>query len=214
MAVITISRQLGSHGARIARSLAKELGYTFADKNLIDRVIRQYGLTMLNSLYDKKPTIWDLFNENSAITIEMMNRTIAALAKHGDVVILGRGGFTVLHGMSDVLNVSVKAPQDVRAERIARRDGIDNAAALAKVTADDETRARFVRLFYGRDLADESQFDLVVDSGNTSDADAKAQIIAALSKMKPAGPSDRTAARLEVDSVLSDTVDEALTWLA
>lgn len=212
MAVITISRQLGSHGARIARSLAKELGYTFADKNLIDRVIRQYGLTMLNSLYDKKPTIWDLFNENSAITIEMMNRTIAALAKHGDVVILGRGGFTVLHGMSDVLNVSVKAPQDVRAERIARRDGIANAAALAKVIADDETRARFVRLFYGRDLADESQFDLVVDTGTTSDADARAQIIAALTTMKPAG--DRSASRLEVDSVLSDTVNEALTWLA
>ena len=35
MAVITVSRQLGSHGARIARTLAKELGYVLVDKGCL-----------------------------------------------------------------------------------------------------------------------------------------------------------------------------------
>ena len=52
MAVITISRQAGSRGARIARGLAKELGWEFADKNTINRVIRQYGQVRLNENYD------------------------------------------------------------------------------------------------------------------------------------------------------------------
>lgn len=212
MAVITISRQLGSHGARIGRALAKELGYTFVDKNFIDRVIRQYGLTRLNLLYGKRPSIWELFNENSAITIEMMNNTIAALAKRGDVVILGRGGFSVLKGMTDVLNVVVKAPTDVRIERIARRDGIDADAAAAKIKADDDMRERYVRLFYGQDWANDAEYDLVVDTGSISDADAKAKIIAALSTMKAPAPGDRTAATLEIDPVLAKTVDESLEY--
>lgn len=210
MAVITISRQLGSHGARVAKSLAKELGYTLADKAVIDGVMRQYGLTRLDVLYSKPPSIWELFNENSTLTIEMMNATIAALAKRGDVVILGRGGFSVLAGMTDVLNVMVKAPEDVRVNRIAARDGIDVAAAAAKIKADDASRARFTSLFYGADWAKESEFDLVVDTGAISDEAARDQIIAAVNAMKPATPGDRTAATLEIDPVLAGAVDEVL----
>lgn len=210
MAVITISRQLGSHGARVAKSLAKELGYTLADKAVIDGVMRQYGLTRLDVLYSKPPSIWELFNENSTLTIEMLNATIAALAKRGDVVILGRGGFSVLAGMTDVLNVMVKAPEDVRVNRIAARDGIDVAAAAAKIKADDASRARFTSLFYGADWAKESEFDLVVDTGAISDEAARDQIIAAVNAMKPATPGDRTAATLEIDPVLAGAVDEVL----
>ncbi|HEX5335467.1 MAG TPA: cytidylate kinase-like family protein, partial [Propionicimonas sp.] len=124
MAVITVSRQLGSHGGRIARALAGELGYDLVDKGVVNRVIRQYGLTRLDAVYDRKLSVWELFNENSVTTIQMMNETIAAVAARGNVVILGRGGFRVLAGMADVLNVFVKAPQDVRAARIAKRDDI------------------------------------------------------------------------------------------
>lgn len=61
MAVITISRQLGSRGASLARDLAKELGYEFVDKSVINKVIRQYGLHQLNDIYDHKPKVWELF---------------------------------------------------------------------------------------------------------------------------------------------------------
>lgn len=210
MAVITISRQLGSHGARIARSLAKELGYTFADKAVIDRVIRQYGLTRLAVLYDKPPSIWELFNENSAMTIDMMNDTIAALAKRGDVVLLGRGGFSVLAGMTDVLDVFVKAPEDVRVERIASRDGIERDAAAAKIKADDAMRSKYMRLFYDKDWAKESEFDLVVDTGSISDEQARDQIVEALTAMKSPAAGDRTAATLVIDPVLAKTVDQVV----
>ena len=96
MAVITVSRQLGSHGARIARALARDLGWEFADKYTINRVIRQYGLTRLDDLYTKPPKLRELFDQNSQVTIEMMNETIAAIAARGNVVILGRGGFVGL----------------------------------------------------------------------------------------------------------------------
>jgi cytidylate kinase len=208
MAVITVSRQLGSHGARIARTVAGELGYDLVDKAVVNRVIRQYGLTRLDAVYDHKPKVWELFNANSVTTIEMMNETIAAVAARGNVVIVGRGGFRVLAGMSDVLNVFVKAPDDVRAARIAKRDHVSAEEAARLIKEDDALRARFTRLFYSADWADESQFDLVVDTGVDSDEEAKAKIKEAVSVLPARGT--RSAAGLEVDNVLADTVAEAL----
>jgi cytidylate kinase len=204
MAVITVSRQLGSHGARIARALAGELGYDLVDKGLVNRVIGQYGLTRLNAVYDHKPKVWELFNEDSVTTIEMINETIAAVAARGNVVIVGRGGFRVLAGMADVLNVFVKAPDDLRATRIAKRDHISLDEAAKVIKDDDALRARFVRLFYSADWADESQFDLVVDTGIDSDDAARAKIKEAVGVLKTTG--DRTAAAIEVDEVLADAV--------
>ena len=208
MAVITVSRQLGSHGARIARALAGELGYDLVDKGLVNRVIRQYGLTRLDAVYDHKPKVWELFNDDSVTTIEMMNQTIAAVAARGNVVIVGRGGFRVLAGMADVLNVFVKAPDDVRATRLAKRDNISLEDAARAIKDDDALRARFTRLFYSADWADESQFDLVVDTGTDSDDAAKAKIREAVGVLKATG--DRTAATTEMDEVLADAVAKAL----
>ncbi len=206
MAVITISRQVGTHGARIARALATELGYEFADKSLINRVIRQYGLTRLDLIYDRKPRIRELFDHNSTVTIEMMNETIAAIAARGNVVILGRGGYRVLGGMADVLNVFVKASDATRARRVGKRDHIPDGEAAELVRADDEIRARFVRLFYGTDWADESAYDLVVDTTDAPDAEAVAQVVEALQARPEAAADARQAAHLEVDRVLAATV--------
>jgi hypothetical protein len=43
MAVMTISRELGSEGVTIAKKVAQELGYHFVDKDVIERVLDQYG---------------------------------------------------------------------------------------------------------------------------------------------------------------------------
>lgn len=210
MAVITVSRQLGSHGARIARTVADELGYTLVDKAVINRVIRQYGLTRLDVLYDHKPKIWELFNDNSAQTIRMMNETIAAVAARGNVVILGRGGFKVLQGMTDVLNVFVKASDSVRAKRIGKRDHIAEGEAGDLIKADDEMRARFVNLFYDAKWADAGEYDVVVDTSDASDEAVKDQIVAAAKALPAPVAGDRTAASLDVDPVLARTVAQVL----
>jgi len=138
----------------------------------------------------------------------MMNQTIAAVAARGNVVIVGRGGFRVLAGMADVLNVFVKAPDDVRAARIAKRDAVTVEEAAREIKDDDALRARFARLFYSADWADESQFDLVVDTGTDSDEVAKAKIKEAIEILPARGT--RTAATIQVDEVLANTVAKAL----
>lgn len=211
MSVITISRQLGSHGGRIARGLAKELGWKFADKSTINGVIKQYGLIHLDNLYgDKAPGFWELYQEDSVWTIEWMNKTIEAIAAEGDVVILGRGGFAVLGDYADSLDVFVTAPLAVRAHRIALRDGISEEEAAEKIKRDDKTRARFTKRIYGAGWADEKNFDLVVDTGELSDEEAIAQIVAAYRERQATPGEGRRVADLTTDPVLRESIASVL----
>lgn len=210
MTAITISRQLGSHGGRVARRLAKELGWEFVDKSTINEVISQYGLIRLDDIYgDQPPRLRELFNQNTMWTIQWMNKTIATIAATRDVVILGRGGFVVLQGLSDVLNVFVTAPEDVRRVRIGKRDDLPAEQVAEKVAADDKAREGFVRRFYGAKWSQEDNYDLVVDTGLLSDEEAVARIMAEL-KTHTAASSEPSAKNLDIDPVLLETIDQVL----
>lgn len=211
MAVITISRQLGSHGARVARGLARELGWKLADKSTINSVIEQYGLIHLDTIYgDKPPSFWDLYKQDSVWTIEWMNKTIKTIATHGDTVILGRGGFAVLGDYADSFDVFIKAPEKVRARRIGQRDNITDAEAISKIEADDKTRRRFTKRVYDADWADESNFDLVVDTGEVSDDKAIELIIAAFKEHQANLPGGPKLADIKVDDILDEAVEVEL----
>src|SRR5512142_2756025 len=118
MAVITISRQLGSGGADVARQVAQSLAYELVDKRTVEGIFRQYGLTRFDELYASTPGILDLIDQNNLLIVSMLNEIIEAVAQRGNVVILGRGGFAVLADCADVLNVRVEAPFAVRVQRI------------------------------------------------------------------------------------------------
>lgn len=210
MAVITISRQAGSRGARIARGLARKLGWEFADKATINLVIRQYGLVRLDDIYDEVPKLADMFNEDSRRTIEMMNETIRAIAARDNVVLLGRGAFAVLKDAADVLNVFVQAPLQTRIDRIANRDEVDAATAAATVERDDKVRRRFIRVYYRADWAKAENYDLVVDTGELSDAQAIDQIIEALNALPSRAEGAATAVQAEIHPVLAETIDEVM----
>ena len=210
MAAITISRELGSRGGRIARDLAAALGWEYADKSTINRVIRQYGLIRLDALYDTPPRLRELFSHDSQLTIEMMNETIAAIAARGNVVILGRGGFVVLAQMADVLNVRLVAPEATRIARVAKRDGIRSEDAAPKVAADDRLRKRFVHRYYGADWDDPAGYDLVIDSGQADVAQTTAQIGDAFRALPAPAADARLSARLEINPVLARTVAEVM----
>ncbi|QLQ15952.1 MAG: cytidylate kinase-like family protein [Micropruina sp.] len=208
MATVTISRELGSYGARVAEGVAAALGWTLVDKGRLDRVFRQYGLSLFSDLYDKKPTIWDFFNADAKTTLEMYHKVVQAFAKAGNVVLLGRGGFAVLGHRDDTVDVRVNAPLETRIERVvARRKGRTPEDAAARIAAQDEVRERFVKQFYGRTWNDPENFDLVIDTGTTSVEDAVAQVVAAV-KAIPADAHETQ--ELPVDPVLAKTIDEVL----
>ena len=154
MSVLTISRELGSEGSSIAEKTAQTLGYHFMNKKSIGMVMSQYGITEFNQEYESASSFWDRFDVRRTARrgeiLDMLNRVILALARHGNMVILGRCGFAVLHGYQDVLNVRIQAPLHLRVQHIMERQEIqDYKKAEAIVTEGDSIRSAFIESVYG-----------------------------------------------------------------
>jgi cytidylate kinase len=212
MAVITISRELGSGGSYIARQVAQTLGYYFVDRGIIEKVLNQYGFVQFREEYESEPSFWERLDAVRAQMIKMMNRVIQATARHGNVVILGRGSFAVLHGFADVLNVRLQAPLPLRVKRVMAEQNItdfDKAEALVK--ENDKVRTAFINSWYEVDWDTADAFDLVINTSKIPPDMAVRWLVEALSalKAKPAGDQP-TMNTIEVDSVLANVISEML----
>ena len=84
MAVVTILRELGSGGGEVGRQAAHHLGYDYVDKDVIEGIFRQYGLTKFEDLYNTMPSFLDMINYSNLLIVSMLNEIIEAVAQRGD----------------------------------------------------------------------------------------------------------------------------------
>jgi cytidylate kinase len=216
MPVITISREFGSQGRQIAGDAAHALGYHFMDKNSIGKVLDDYGLVEFDREYEAAPGFWDRFDADRMKRREqmvvMLNRIILALARHGNMVILGRCGFAVLHGYADVLNVRIQAPLNQRIEQVMRDEKLPNfEQAEAFVKENDQIRTAFIESFYEVPWDSATAFDLVIDTSKVHPDMAAEWIVSAVNALKKNLRSDaRTATTIPVDQILYTAICEEL----
>lgn len=212
MAVITISRELGSEGSYIARETALRLGYSFVDKSIITEVFKQYGLVSFPERYETAAGFWARSDRVNEQIIALLNSIILTVAFHGNAVILGRGSFAVLGGYADVLNVRIQAPFSTRVQRIMHERGIsDQAAAEALVKESDSLRSGFIHSWYDQRWDAAGSFDLVIDTGKIPREIAVDWLIEAHDALlaAPAGEKLTTGA-IQVDLVLEGAVAQVL----
>jgi cytidylate kinase len=195
--------------------VANSLGYEFVDKRTADGIFRQYGLTKFDDLYSSAPSFLDLINADNLLLVAMANEILEAVAKRGNVVILGRAGFAVLGGYADVLNVRIQAPFSERVQRVMAREGLtDLQAAEERVREDDNVHRKYVQRFYNKQWDDPSNFGLDLDTGSLSSDMAVQRIVEAARALeqKAPGKDAATTAKIEVDPVLADAVAKVIAY--
>ena len=212
MTIVTLSRELGSDGADIAQRVAKELGYRLVDKSTFESILRQYGLVKFDDLYDSAPGFWARLDNTNLQIIAMLNKTILGIARLGDVVILGRGGYAALSRYADVLHVRIQAPFTLRAERIMAKEGLENIEeARGIVATNDKARAAFVQGFYDADFHDASHFHLVLDTGVIPVDSAATWITETARSFEDRSPAaELTAQSVDIDPILADAIAQVL----
>jgi len=221
MAVITISREIGSTGdwfddrCFLAVQLEKATGYHYADKKFLGQVFREYGVTQFDREYTHTPGFWEHLDshrgEERADIFDILNRTTLALARHGNVILVGRGNFAMLQGLNDVLNVRIQASLATRVAAVARRFQLTDAAeAERRVLANDRLRESFIEEFYKvrGDWAD--GFDLVVNTTKFGPQVAVDVILAGVKQVVSHQGIQPNCAALAVDAGVLDTVNKLL----
>jgi cytidylate kinase len=213
VAVITVFRRAGCGGRYVAESLAQSLGYHFSDYQTAGSVLREYGLVQFPEIYGSSPDFWDHFTRRGSERDEMnsMLRLVTlAQARHGNVVMLGRGCFAPLQGLSDVLNVHVKAPLPVRIKRVMDEHQMTSDEASAFIEEKDALVDHFARTSYGVSPDDATLFDLVIDTGKVQPESVVRWLVETAGALKSGSHEGATTATIAVDSVLAGIVSRAL----
>lgn len=212
MSVVTISREFGSEGGYIAEQAAQSLGYHLVDKTTMENVLMQYGFVEFEKGYDTALGFWARFAQRTTEMVDMLNRVIRALARHGNVVIVGRGSFALLGGLADVINVRIQAPQPIRIKRVMTKHNIaEPERAEAIVKESDHIRATFIESYYNVRWDFSGAFDLVIDTSKVPPDLAATWLVDAVKALQERDTREaRTTPALEEDSILEATVADVL----
>lgn len=212
MATITISRLLGSEGAAIAERVAEHLSYALVTKQTLEKILEQYGLVHLDSFYKAPPRLWSRLDYDTKHLVSMLNRIMLLIAKRGEAVILGRGGYASLKNLSGAVHVRVQAPLPTRVRRIVKRERSDDMRFMEKLVKDnDKARTMFVNGFYDVEFSKADHFHLVIDT-DLVPVDTAVEWIVMAARMADESPPAGTylTKDIEDDPILQETIDKVL----
>lgn len=186
--VVTVSRERGSGGSRIAELVARRFDYTLLHRDVIDRICGSSGLrrSIVASLDEHTKSQVELWCEaivqqhyaDSSDYVRFLLETIRSVSELGGVVVVGRGANFIV-GPERGLHVRVVAPLEKRIQRLVDHERLSAREAAREVESRDRERAEFVRRAFRRDVADPSGYDLVVSTGTLTFDDAVNLVVAA-----------------------------------
>ena len=166
MAIITVSKQLGSFGDEIAQKVANNLEYEYIDKIKIGEALAIQGLeaTEREKYDEKKPSIWDFFSIQRSKFLHFISAAIYDFAGKNNTVILGRGGQVLLKDLPGTLHVRIIAPFGIRLKRIMEQEGYDERTGDRILRRSDRESSGYIRSFFGADWNDQNLYDMVINT--------------------------------------------------
>lgn len=197
--VVTVAREYGSGGARIAQRLADRLGWKLLDRCLIEKIADaahvQPGVA---AQYDERLDPWfnrlaKAFGEvagylpgsrpdgfDADVMASLTQRVIEEGATIGNCVIVGRGSQCILQERGDTFHVFIYAPRKEKLRRLrGRRPDLSADAAEEMMDAQDRERAAYVRRYFDQDWSNRHLYHLMISSSLGEEA-AVSTIVSAL----------------------------------
>lgn len=177
---IAIGRLCGSNGHDVAEKLAKELGITLYDRQIICLMAEKLGMesenlddvqTVLNSYEYRSTQVASPYSymspglirdySDAKVYVEQ-SRIISQLAEEGSGIFLGRCANVVLKDLPDAYSFFLYADEDYRLTEAKKEYGIETLKQLKKR---DKQRDEYYKRFTGFKRGDPAQYDMVINVG-------------------------------------------------
>jgi cytidylate kinase len=192
MAVITISRQMGSLGCEIAAEIASCLGYRVVWREVINEAASRAGVPEVALATIDELDFLGLRPSSEARNAyhKAVREIMKELVTEDNVVVVGRAGQVILNGVENVIHVRLYAPFGLRVERIAERHQISAEAAQAQIQASDLARTRYLKRFYNARWDDPDLYDLQINTAHLSVKRAAATVCEVINRQPSAAGID------------------------
>jgi len=211
MAVITVSRQLGSLGTKIAREAANRLNYAFVEKERIGRMLVDYGFpeSEVEKFDEKRAPLWDYLSIKRTQFLHLIRAVIFGFASKDNAVIVGRGGQVLLKDFPGTLHVRIIAPFEVRLRRLIERQKVEEKHAAEILRRSDSDSFGYIQSFFHVDWNDPTLYDLLINSAKVSMETAVQMIVDSVRDQEIQEGNERVKEKLP-DLALSQKVEAKL----
>lgn len=208
MAIITISREMGTGAYAISKELARRLKYTLIDRVKLEELAPAYGLTsdILERVDEKPPSYRTAEDRLQAAYLSTMELILLDCAKKGNVILYGRGAQDLIKELGNVLKVRFVAPFDDRVEKFAEREWIDPELARDLIRKSDHQLGGFIHFYFNRDWNDPMGYDIVFNTTRTSQPSMVECVMTALKDPRLKEAEEESMALLE-DIILAKRVE-------
>ncbi|MCJ7593690.1 MAG: cytidylate kinase-like family protein [Desulfobacterales bacterium] len=184
MTVITISRQYGAGGKTLGKMVAGELGYTFADGDIIQKIAEAANVSphwvetvereaggklsrVINRMVSKGLVDRVLKGErgyiDERIYLDYLVVIIAQIAEEGNVVILGRGSQYILNDHPDAYHVLLINEFENRVKFMVENYGLTEKRATQVISSEDKRRKNLYHKLGKTDYDDSALYHLVLN---------------------------------------------------
>ena len=169
--IITIGREYGSGGLEIGKKLAKKLGISFYDKNLIDEVAKKSGI-QIDTLHrgdEKSAGPWyNPIFKNGTINDRIFwaqSDVIREIAEKESCVIIGRCADYILKDHENVVKIFIQAPFEDRVKRVCEKYLIEIPdEAKKEILKTDKQRRSYYEFYTDNTWGGRKHVDLIVNS--------------------------------------------------
>lgn len=172
--IITIGREYGSGGRLVGERLARELGFSFYDKELIGLTAKQSGFaeSVVSQTEGKKTgsLLYGLYMAGQELPVSdqiyiAQTKVIRQIAEKGACVIVGRCADYVLEENEGCLRVFVHAAMDQRLRRVREEYGEAPEKSLASlIRKEDKRRSSYYNYFTQKKWGDMKNYDLCINT--------------------------------------------------
>lgn len=168
MAVIAMTREMGTRGGEVAQALADRLGLTVIRQALVERdIAERSGLDQreVHRLLEGEVSLWERWTTDSRRIVRITALEVLELALKGNLVVRGWGAAYLLRDIPHVIGVRTCAPMSYR-ERIVRErmNLADMAAARREIERHDFAHNIFMKRMFGIDWRDPTLFATVLNT--------------------------------------------------
>ncbi len=201
--VVTIARTLGARGEDVGRAVAEQLGFQYADDEIISAAAERAGVSkaVVEKAEHRPGLIARILDTMATVPVEpsiyygqalampqvaavagydeLIRDVIVGTAARGKVVIVAHGAGICLAGTAGVLRALVTGSPDHRAARVASATGVDLDRATKAVADSDGERQDFLKRFYDVKQERPTHYDLVLNTDAIDVAGCARLVVAA-----------------------------------
>ena len=199
MAVITMTREMGSLGRDVALGLADRLGLELVQHELVEHIAEKMHMreSSVNRFLEGRSSLLERWGINENDMSLYTTEELLDVAKRGNVLIRGWGATYVMREIAHVTCIRICAPVAMRARNVMERVGIaDLEVAKKEVRRNDAAYARRMQHLFHVDYRDPMYYDMVLNTEQLP-VDACIDMIASVTERAESQPTPASTARLD-----------------